>query len=237
MALPTTKSQKETSLNKQVMLIYGRAGLGKSTLCSYFDGAIFFATEPLNSLEVFKENINSWEKFLEKCGEMAQGNHQFKTIIIDTIDNLIFYCTDYICRENKVDHPGDLPNGKGWTLVTNELNRALSKLYSLGYGVVLVGHVKLEEMETKTKKYTRFTINAGGQNRFVILNRMEIVLFMDSEIKDGAECGVIRTKPSLYWEAKDKIKLLPDNIYYPLNDPQIAFNTIQKCFNENVING
>lgn len=231
MALPIAKSQKETSLNKQVILIYGRAKIGKSTLCSYFDNALFLATEPgLNHLEVFKVNINSWESFLSACGEVAQGKHQFKTIIIDTIDNLITYCADYICRENKIEHPADMPHGRGWSLVTYELTRAMVKLYGLGYGVVIVSHVKLEEVETKVKKYSRATIDVGGKNQNIILNGMEIILYMDSEMKDGIETGVVRTKPSLYYDAGDKSNLLPENIYYPLNNPKVAFDVINKAF-------
>lgn len=232
MALPTIKSSKETSLNKQIMLVYGRPKIGKSTFCSYFDNTLFIATEPgLNHLEVFRVNVNSWNSFLDCCSEIAGGKHEFKTIVVDTIDNLVAYCSDYVCKENKVEHPSDLPNGKGWTMITSELNRALSKLYSLGYGVVLVGHVKQQEIETKTKKYNRWTVDIGGKNQAVVLARMDIILFMDSEMKDGVETGVIRTKPSLYWESGDKSKLLPENIYYPLDNPKIAFDMVSKCFN------
>lgn len=231
MALPLQKSTKETGLHKQIILVYGRPKIGKSTLCSYFENAIFIATEPgLNHLEVYKSIVNSWEGFLAVCGELAAGKHEFKTIIIDTIDNLITYCADYICKENKIDHPGDLPHGKGWNLITYELNRALTKLYGLNYGVVLVSHSKQEEVETKTAKYNRFTIDVGGKNQNVILNRMDIILFMDSQMKDGVETGVVRTKPSLYWDSGDKSGLLPENIFYPLNNPKIAFDVIAKSF-------
>lgn len=233
MLLPQTKSNKVTELNKQVMLVYGRAGIGKSTFCSYFDNAIFLATEPgLNHLEVFKININKWEIFLDACGELASGKHPFKTIIIDTVDNLITYCSDYICRENKVEHPGDMPHGKGWALVTYEINRSLTKLYGLGYGVILISHAKQEEIETKTKKFNRYTIDVGGKNQNIILNGMEIILFMDSEIQEGIERGVVRTKPSLYWEAKDKSRLLPSDIIYPLNNPKIAYDVVAESFNK-----
>ena len=233
MLLPTSRSEKERSLNKQVMMIYGRAGVGKSTFCSYFEDSLFFATEPgLNHLEVFKVPINSWETFLEACGVVAAGQHKFKTIIVDTIDNLIIYCSDYICRENKIEHPGDMPHGKGWAMVTYEMNRALTKLYGIGYGVILVSHSKQEEIETKTRKYNRFTIDVGGKNQNIILKAMEIILFMDSEMREGVEIGVIRTKPSLYWEAKDKSTLLPSEIPYPLNNPKVAFDIVYKAFNK-----
>ena len=212
MILPIQKSKKIVDLQKQVILIYGRAKIGKSTLCSQFDEPLFLATEPgLNHLEVFKVNCNSWERFLDACRAIAKGGHRFKTIVIDTIDNLIIYCSDYICRENGINHPSELPHGKGWHMVTYELQRALSKLASLPYGLIMVAHSTLEEVETKTKKYTRYSISISGKNRNAVLNMADIILFIDSEVsKDGEEVRVIRTKPSMYYEAGDRSNLLPE---------------------------
>ena len=101
--LPQQKSEKITALAKQTVLIYGRAKIGKSTLCSQFEKPLFLATEAgLNHLEVYKINCNSWEKFLDACKEIGQGGHDFKTIVIDTVDNLVVYCSDYVCLWVKV---------------------------------------------------------------------------------------------------------------------------------------
>lgn len=230
MLLPTEKSPKDTKIEKQVILIYGRPKIGKSTFCSFFDNAIFFATEPgLNHLEVYRTNIHSWNTFLLACAELAAGNHRFKTVVIDTVDNLLVYCSDYVCKENDITHPADLPHGKGWHFVTAEFTRAMVKLYGLGYGVVLVSHSKQEEIETKTKKFNRFTIDISGKNQNVILNGMDIILFMDSEIKEGVEVGMIRTKPSQYYEAGDKSRLLPESIQFPLDNPRVAFDVFSKA--------
>jgi len=61
---------------------------------------------------------------------------------------------------------------------------------------------------------------------------MDIILFMDSDLKDGVEVGVIHTKPSLYYDAGDKSKLLPNDIEYPLDNPKVAFDVIRKRFDE-----
>ncbi len=167
---------------------------------------------------------------MEACKEISADKHSFKTIIIDTIDALIPLLQRYIEEVNEVDYIGDIPHGKGWFLATTELSRVLNKLSMMPYGLVLVSHAKQEEIETKTKKYNRFTIDIGGKNRNVILNLMDIILFMDSEMKDGTEIGVIRTKPSLFWEAGDKSKNLPESIEFPPDDPSIVFSEIKKAF-------
>ena len=222
MILPSEKGSKELRLEKQVTLIYGRAKIGKSTLASQFPDPIFLATEPgLNHLEVFKVNCNSWEKFLEACAEIAKGQHKFKTVIVDTIDNLVVYCADWVCRENGINHPADMPHGKGWHLVTSNLNRAITKLSALPYGLVMIGHSDLIEVETKTRKYNRFTLSISGKNRGIFINIADLVLFIDSEVgKDGEEKRIIRTKPSMYWEAGDRMGTLPETL--PLDYLQLS---------------
>lgn len=226
MLLPLEKSKKELHLTKQVILLYGRAKIGKSTLASKFDNPLFLATESgLNHLEVFKVNINSWEKFCEACVEIASGKHQFKTIVIDTIDNLVVYCSDYICRQNKVGHPSEMPHGKGWHLVTSELTRVLAKLSNLPYGLIMVSHCELIEIETPSKKYTRWSISIGGKNRNIFLNVADLILFIDSKVTDDKEVRFIRTKPSLYWEAGDRSNLLPAELPLDYFELKKYFNT------------
>ena len=204
-------SEIENSLSKQVILIYGRAKVGKSTFCSHFEKPFFIATEAgLGQLEVKKVNCNNWKTFLEACKAIAEGNHGYKTIIVDTIDNLVDFCSESVCKDNGVNHPSELPHGKGWHLVTYELRRAITKLASLPYGLVLVSHSVKEEIETKIKKYSRWTIFVSGKNKNIFLNMSDIILFVDSKIgSDGEEVRLIRTKPSMNWEAGDRSGRLP----------------------------
>ena len=232
MPLPITKSEKILDLNKQVILIYGRAKIGKSTLCSMFPKPIFLATESgLNYLEVFKVNCNNWETFLNACKELSEGKHEFETIVIDTIDNLVLYCSEYVCRENGVNHPSEMPHGKGWHLVTSELRRVLTKLASMPQGLVMVSHSMQEEIETKTKKYNRWTISISGKNKNIFLNMVDMILFIDSKIEtDGEERRIIRTKPSMNWESGDRSGLLPAEL--PLD-----YNALANCFKKGVKDG
>jgi hypothetical protein len=97
MTLPTTKTKPTTDLAKQSILLYGVPKLGKSSFASQFPEAMFFECEPgLNHLEVFKLPTYSWEAFLEACKLLAKGDHNFKTIVIDTVDNAFKMCSDYV---------------------------------------------------------------------------------------------------------------------------------------------
>jgi hypothetical protein len=109
MLLPTAKTPPKASLSDYTVLVHSRPKAGKSEFCSHADNALFLATEPgLNALEVYQVPITSWDDFLAACGEIAEGNHPFKTIVIDTVDLAYRMCSEYICRKFKIEHESDM---------------------------------------------------------------------------------------------------------------------------------
>ena len=151
------------------------------------------------------------------CAEITDGKHPFKTVIIDTIDNAYKFCTDYILKKFKIEHESDLGYGKGYAIVNNEFQRVLTKLAFLPYGLFLVSHAKEIEVETRTAKYTRIVPTLPDKARKIVLGMVDMVLFCDLEPTtgdDGVESmrRVIRTKPSLYYEAGDRTGRLPETI-------------------------
>ena len=104
LTLPTEKAKPVTDLGKQTILIYAKPKLGKSTFASKAPNAIFFECEPgLNHLEVFKVPTYKWEDFLDACKLVAKGDHPFKTVVIDTVDNAFKACSEFICAKNGVE--------------------------------------------------------------------------------------------------------------------------------------
>jgi hypothetical protein len=223
--LPTTKTPPKDSLADLIMLVYGQTKIGKTTLCSQAEGALFLATEPgLNALDVYQVPILTWEDLLNACAEISEGNHPFKTVVIDTIDNAYKFCTDsykfctdYVLKKFKIEHESDLGYGKGYALINNEFQRVLTKLAFLPCGLFLISHAKETEMDSRTGKYTRVVPTLPDKARKIVLGMADMVLFCDLEVQtgdDGAQSirRVIRTKPSLYYEAGDRTGRLPETL-------------------------
>lgn len=230
--LPKEKSKKSTELSEQIMLIYGRPKIGKSTLCSCFPDALFIATEPgLRGLSVNKVNVTSWETFIDVFTEIAKGEHNYKTIVIDTADKMLKLIRDYVVKGAGVNSIGDLGHGKGYTESREILSETIDRMASLPYGLIFVSHCVTEVVETKLDKYNRWTITVGAEkDNDILMNLMDIILFMDSKIIGGEEVGVIHTKPSMNFDAGDKSMLLPTSIEFPPNNPAKAFEVIEKAF-------
>jgi len=213
--LPTAKTPPRPSLADLTVLWYGQTKIGKTSTCAQADGALFLATEPgLNALDVYQVPILSWDDLLAACKEIAEGGHPFKTIIIDTIDNAYKFCTDYVLKKAGKEHESDLGYGKGYALINNEFQRVLNKLAFLPYGLFLISHAKEIEVDTRTEKYTRVVPTLPDKARKIVLGMVDMVLYcgLEEVAKQEAEKEfrrVIRTKPSLYYEAGDRTGRLP----------------------------
>jgi len=228
--LPKTKTKPKTSISDLTALLYGPSKIGKSTWCSQAENALFLATEPgLNSLEVFETPITCWDDLLNACAEIADGKHDFKTIIVDTVDNAYRMCSDYVCKKFKIEHESDLGYGKGYALINNEFQRVLNKLAFLPYGLVLISHSHELEIETRTGKHTKIVPTLPEKARKLVTGLVDLILYCDLEQIPG-ENGkpvyqrVIRTKPSPNYEAGDRTGRLPEML--PLDFPSFlkSFN-------------
>lgn len=216
--LPTSKTPPKDTLSDHTILVYGPSKIGKSTWCAQAEGALFLATEAgLNNLDVFQVPIGSWEDFLNACKEVAEGKHNFKTIIVDTIDNAYRMCAEYICQKFKIEHESDLGYGKGYALVNNEFYRVLNKLALLPYGLYLISHSQERELETRTGKLTRIVPTLPEKARKIVIGMVDVILFCDLELVTGADGKptqkrVLRTKPNVNYEAGDRTGRLPEAI-------------------------
>ena len=210
MALPAKKTPPRSSLEEQTILLYGAPKIGKSTLASQFDSPLFLAAEAgLNNLEVFQVPIPTWETFLEACKDIAGGKHEFKTIIIDTVDNLFKACSGYIRIKHNIQHESDLEYGKGWGMVKDEFARALTKLSLLPYGLVMISHSDTVEIKTRTATISKAVPTHQKSARGIVLGMADIILYAESTVTDKGEVRVLRTKPSENWEAGDRSGRLP----------------------------
>lgn len=215
-ALPSNKSTPSTDLSTKTTLIYGPPKIGKSSFAARFPDALFFECEPgLGELSVYKVPTYSWADLLEACKLVAAGNHPFKTVVIDTVDNAFKLCTDHVNSKHNVEYEGDLAHGKGWAFVKNEWHRVLTRLASLPIGLVLISHATDKRIETRTGEYTKTQPSLPDRARQVVLGLVDMILYCDTVPKkdDKGQVTVhrvIRTKPHPTYEAGDRTGRLPE---------------------------
>lgn len=216
--LPTAKTPPKTDMADISLLLYSQPKLGKTTWCANADGALFLATEAgLNHLETFQVPIACWEDLLNACADIAKGDHPFRTVVIDTVDNAYRLCVDYVCRQLGITHESEAPYGRAYGQITNEFTRVLTKLSLLPYGLYLVSHAQHETLETRTGTITRMVPTLPDKARKIVLGLVDLILYLDLEPCRDAEGNtqyqrVIRTKPTTTYEAGDRTGRLPETL-------------------------
>ena len=218
MALPTEKRKPTIDLAHMPIMIYGPPKIGKSEFCSQAEDALFIATEAgLENLEVYEKRVQNWEEIVEAYTEIKAGNHKYKTIVLDTIDNAYAFCLEHFCKKHGMDHPSDLGYGKGWALVNGPFKTLLNRFGLLPYGLILVSHGKEREITTRTGPKTKMGPALSGSIADTVAAFVEMILYFTVEETKDAEGNpttrrVIRTQASELYEAGSRVKIMPDPI-------------------------
>ena len=226
------KYERITTLADQTILIYGKPKAGKSTLASCFDDVLYVATEDgykhLN-LDYTPQEVTTWEEFeafgkelytlYDSSKKAFKDGFPYKTLVIDTIDNLNTMAERYVCKREGIDALGDLAMGKAYGMVRQLLKDKMDKLSMLPMGLVLISHSVSKDVEMKhglaVKSVTQQDISITGNRGKDFKAMADIIIYMTSKINDeGKEVGCSYFKPSIYHEAGDRSKLLPESIQY-----------------------
>lgn len=212
MPLPTEKTTPTLDVETAKVLLYGPPKIGKTTLAASLDPehTLFVATEPgLGALSVFAQQVRSWEEFRQIGPELHKGEHQFKTVVIDTVDELHKMCTDAVLKQLGVSYPGDLEFGKGWAAVTDEFRLRVGALSSLGLGVWFISHAKDEEIKQRVGSITKAVPTISGAARKWLTGFCDFIFYAGSEQTADGEQRVLHTAATENFEAGGRVPL-PD---------------------------
>lgn len=219
--LPTETQEPIFDIDHLSMVIYGQPKIGKSTFCSRFENALFMATEPgLNYLKTKNVRVNDLAEACELVELLGKTKHPYKTMIVDTVDQLWSFCSEYVRKSRNVESIVDIPYGKGKDLVRNVFSDLIAKIVRLNMGMVFVSHAQMADVETVNGKLGKFLPTIPEKAREIILPLVDVIGFATSEViytADGerVEKRLLRVAPSSIWEAGDRSGRLKDPM--PLN--------------------
>ena len=236
MPIPKKKTPPVAELACKKTLMHGPPKSGKTTVASTIPDSIILATEPgLGSVEAMRWEdesgnyvIDSWEKLMAATKEVVEAK-RFKVVVIDTLDNAVELCREFVCKKHGEEYHADgkLAFGKGTSLINNEFRRYLMRLGALNMGVVLLAHTVSETIEADGREMQRSVPNVSEKIRRPILGMMDLILFADFEVRQEGDRRVarrvFRTKPNPAYEAGDRTGRLPNPLAMDWNALREAF--------------
>lgn len=157
LVLPTHVLEPSQDFTDYTTLIFGKKGMGKTSLASYYPNAIvnqFEAKrEHLPILQVPKrgEKALTWPRFKAYL-ELELNTPKLKSIVVDTVDRCWDQCVRWICKESGIQHPNDANDyGKTWALCSEEFERTLNGIKQAGKTPVYLSHGKHKPVQDVLK--------------------------------------------------------------------------------------
>lgn len=215
MKIVAKKKARVFDFRKYKFLIYGEPGAGKSTLASRFPDAIFIPTEPgLNFLEcstIMDDDGNpiiakTWSDIKDAIKLICKGGHEYKTVIIDTVDNAWEFCSLDVLKTLGIKHESEGDYGSAYGHIKREFKQVFDYLANSGFGLVFISHVKKMETEDSGIKSERTDSSLPNQARNYINGLVDFIFYC--ALHDGKR--VMRTRANNKVTAKDRSGILPE---------------------------
>ena len=164
MILPKNERRKAGVATSRKLWIYGAPFSGKTTFCDNFpdvlmlntDGNTKYVTAPVVRIkdEVKTEghitrSTIAWKVFKDTIDELAKCQNDFKTIVVDLIEDTYEYCRLYMYDQLGISHESD-NSFKAWDMVRTEFLSTIKRLMNLNYeNIILVSHEDMSKDITK----------------------------------------------------------------------------------------
>jgi len=202
MLLPKNERRNIEKIEKKVLWLYGSPFSGKTTFANRFpdplmlntDGNIKFVDAPYIPIKDEVEYTGrlsnrtfAWEKFKQVIAELEKKDNDFKTIIVDLLEDTYEHCRLYMYDQMGITHESD-DSFRAWDKVTVEFLSTLKKLMNLDYeNIILISHEDTSKDFTKKggDKITAIKPNLRDKVALKVAGMVDIVarVVADGEIR------------------------------------------------------
>jgi len=145
--LPDKPSPPSARMADYSWHFYGEPGVGKTTLGNQFPSPVFISTEPgTSAMLAASVPVNNWQDMKLVIGALKEEKHNYKTVVLDTVDIAYNLCATHVCDSNGWVDVADGDWGRGWRAVDREWTNMISQLRGLPMCTIFIGHEKREEI-------------------------------------------------------------------------------------------
>lgn len=165
-------------------MVYGVQGVGKSTFGAASRRPVFVQVEEgLGEIECKKFPLaHSMDDVMAALGELATLEHEFETVVIDTLDSMERLIWQEVCKAENVSNIEKIGFQKGYSFALNHWRQFLAGLDDLrltrGLAVILTAHCKIEKFQTpEDSAFDRFSPRLHKSASAVVMEWCDEVFF------------------------------------------------------------
>jgi len=222
-----------------VMVIYGRHGLGKTTLACSFPNPILFNTEKstpkgVNVPSIRASDMSGRQMLIDLIAELMNEPHDYKTLVIDTLDTFEGMMEESICDAMGWSNISVPDYGVGYTEASNAFGYIMQGLHKLrdkrSMHIVILAHVEVGRFDDpRMGSYSTYDIAVRKRVRKVCSDLCDAIFFMSQDpaleqkkgesAKANASQNVyLFTQPNPAFNAKNPWGM-PKKLLIPADDP------------------
>jgi len=194
------------------MWLYGDSYSGKTVFMDSFDNVLMLNTdgnidhigspvirvmdEVTQDGRITRRKL-AWAVFLEAVAELEKRDNDFRTIVIDLVEDVFEHCRLFMYDKLGIEHEQDAGFGKGWDMVRTEFLSTMKRLKNCGYQLVFISKVLQKEITRKTgEKVTTFTPNVNERVSNVLAGMVDLTARI---VADGDERYLsFKTSPYIF---------------------------------------
>ena len=199
MAFDLSSIKKTSGLAPPFILVYGGAGVGKTTFGAQAPNPVFLQTEAgegkleINAFPL----IRTFEELLEGIAALIENEHDYQTLVLDSLDHaepLIWQrvCQDQGKGKGAIDSIEQFGYGKGYVFALDywrELMSALTTLRSRkNMTIILIAHSHIRKFESPdSDTFDQYQIKLHAKASALVQESVDAVLFAKHKIMTKKE--------------------------------------------------
>ena len=236
------KISKAAPPKKPRTIIYGPEGIGKSTFGNMAPGRIFILTEDgLGDIDApaipQDENgnpraANSFDEVMECIQTLATTDHEYETVVIDTLDWLEPLIWKSTCKRLKVDSIEEPGYGRGYVETMHEWQEFFDAVTYLrdtkDMNVIMIAHSTVSKIEDPMRPaYDKYGLKLHKRAAAKAAEYADVIGFCELKIHTRSEKSgfdktrniavsteerILRVSPSAGCVAKKRYRDMPDEM-------------------------